>query len=124
MTVTRTGPDPGPATSGTPGATRTRRPRGRVRATQTGQPLGVGSTLGLGIAMTWFSLLVLIPLAAVLVAASTGGWDGFWTTITSTQTASALRLTVVEAWLEFCCRVGFGDAAARSGPREVTAGGV
>ncbi|ROR89536.1 sulfate transport system permease protein [Nocardioides aurantiacus] len=62
--------------------------------------------------MTWFSLLVLIPLAAVLVAASTGGWDGFWTTITSTQTASALRLTVLEALGVTALNVVMGTALA------------
>ena len=34
-----------------------------------------GSTLGLGIAMVWFSLLVLIPLGAIVVEASGGGLD-------------------------------------------------
>ncbi len=55
------------------------------------------SGLGLGIAMIWFSLLVLIPLAAVVVTAIDGGWDGFWTTITNEQTAAAIRLTVFTA---------------------------
>jgi sulfate transport system permease protein len=112
VTTTRTGPDPGPGTSSTPGATRTRRPRGRVRATASGQPLGAGSTLGLGIAMTWFSLLVLIPLAAVVVTASTNGWDGFWTTISSSQTAAALRLTVLEAIGVTVLNVVMGTALA------------
>lgn len=112
MTTTRTGPAPGPGTSSTPGATRTRRPRGRVRASQTGQPLGAGSALGLGVAMTWFSLLVLIPLAAVVVSASTGGWDGFWSTVTQTQTASALRMTVAQAVGVTLLNVVMGTALA------------
>lgn len=112
MTTTRPGPDlTGPGTSPA-GATRARRPRRRVRAPQPGQPLGVGSTLGLGITMTWFSLLVLIPLAAVLVAASTDGWDGFWATITSTQTASALRLTVLQALAVTAVNVVMGTSLA------------
>ena len=44
--------------------------------------------------MLWFSLLVLIPLAAVVVTAADGGWAGFWHTITNEQTAAAIRLTV------------------------------
>ncbi len=47
--------------------------------------------------MLWFSLLVLIPLCAVVVTAAEGGWDTFWTTITNGQTAAAIRLTVTAA---------------------------
>lgn len=55
------------------------------------------SGLGLGIAMLWFSLLVLIPLTAVLVTAIDGGWDTFWASVTNSQTAAAIRLTVFTA---------------------------
>jgi len=47
--------------------------------------------------MIWFSALVLIPLAAVVVTAIDGGWDVFWTTITNGQTAAAIKLTVFTA---------------------------
>ncbi len=47
--------------------------------------------------MLWFSLLVLIPLAAVVITAAEGGWGAFWTTITNPQTAAAIRLTVFTA---------------------------
>ena len=53
--------------------------------------------LGLGIAMLWFSLLVLIPLCAVVVTAAEGGWAAFWATVTNPQTAAAIRLTVLTA---------------------------
>ena len=68
--------------------------RGRPRPAGT---LGPGSTLALGASVLWFSLLVLIPLAAVVVSATTGGWTGFWDVVSSPQTASALRLTVLQA---------------------------
>ena len=49
--------------------------------------LTAASALGLGIAMLWFSLLVLIPLAAVVVTAAGGGWvDVRRTTLTNAQT--------------------------------------
>jgi sulfate/thiosulfate transport system permease protein len=48
--------------------------------------------LGLGVATIWLSLIVLIPLAAV-VAKSTDG--AFWQTVTSRQAVSALELTVI-----------------------------
>jgi len=44
--------------------------------------------------MTWFSLLVLIPLSAVVVKAAGGGWETFAHTLTNGQTLNALKLTV------------------------------
>ncbi len=52
------------------------------------------SGLGLGIAMIWFSLLVLIPLTAVIVTAVEGGWSTFSQQLTTEQTRSAVALTV------------------------------
>ena len=45
--------------------------------------------------MLWFSLLVLIPLAAVVVKAAGGGWETFADAVTNRQTFAALRLTVL-----------------------------
>jgi sulfate transport system permease protein len=56
--------------------------------------LGVASGIGLGVVMIWLSLLVLLPLTAILVQASKGGWAGFWHTVTNDQTAAALRITI------------------------------
>jgi sulfate/thiosulfate transport system permease protein len=53
-----------------------------------------GPALGLGIAMLWFSILVLIPLAAVVVKAAGGGWSTFEHTLTNGETLAALKLTV------------------------------
>lgn len=65
----------------------------RRRAVRPGR-LTTASGLGLGVAMTWFSLLVLIPLAAVVITAAEGGWGAFWQAISNEQTAAAIRLTV------------------------------
>lgn len=90
-----------------PGTARTGvRRAGGVRA------LGAGPALALGASMVWFSLLVLIPLAAVLVAAGAGGWSGFWHVLTSDQTASAVRLTVVESLGVTAVNVIMGTALA------------
>ena len=70
-----------------PGAARRRRTRSR-------RSLTPGAGVALGATMIWFSLLVLIPLAAVLVSAADLGLGGFWDVITQPQTAAALRLTV------------------------------
>src|SRR5690349_17879900 len=66
----------------------------RTRRAGSGSPLSAGSALGLGVAVTWFSLLVLIPLTAIVVAASERGWSGYIDTITGAQTMAAIRLTV------------------------------
>jgi len=62
--------------------------------------------------MIWFSLLVLIPLTAVLVAAGSGGWSEFWSTVTSPQTAAAIRLTVTQAAMVTGVNVVMGTALA------------
>ncbi|SDU66186.1 sulfate transport system permease protein [Jiangella alkaliphila] len=70
------------------------------------------SGLGLGVALLWFSLLVLIPLAAVVATAAAGGWDGFWRAVTNEQTAAAIRLTVGTALLVTVVNVVMGTLIA------------
>ncbi|HEY5419137.1 MAG TPA: sulfate ABC transporter permease subunit CysT [Marmoricola sp.] len=89
-----------------PGTTR------RRRRTRSRRALGMGSALGLGITMIWFSLLVLIPLVAVLIAAADLGLAGFWDVVSSPQTAAALRLTVVQALGVTLLNVVMGTALA------------
>ena len=88
-----------------PGAERKRRTRSR-------RSLTAGSGLALGITMIWFSLLVLIPLTAVLVSAAGLGIGEFWNVITQPQTAAALRLTVVESLAVTALNVVMGTALA------------
>lgn len=78
-----------------PGPPRKRR-SGRKRSGPRNN-LTPGAALGLGIALTWFSLLVLIPLTALLITAAGGGWEAYWNTLTNEQTLAAIRLTVLEA---------------------------
>lgn len=53
-----------------------------------------GAPLGMGIATIYLSLIVLIPLAALVVRSSENGWSGFWNAITAPQARAALELTV------------------------------
>lgn len=57
--------------------------------------LGTGSRVGLGVAVLWFSLLVLIPLAVVVGTAAAGGIGPFVTSLTNQQTLNAIALTVL-----------------------------
>ncbi|MEG3635189.1 sulfate ABC transporter permease subunit CysT [Micromonospora palythoicola] len=82
------------------------------RPARGGLPLTPVSGLGLGVAMLWFSLLVLIPLAAVVVTASQGGWAGLWQTVTNEQTAAAIRLTVGTAALVTLVNIVMGTLIA------------
>jgi sulfate transport system permease protein len=74
--------------------------------------LTAASGLGLGIALLWFSLLVLIPLGAVVAVALEGGVEEFWSAITSPQTASAIRLTVGTAFLVTLVNIVMGPVIA------------
>src|SRR4029453_16000066 len=56
-----------------------------------------GSALGLGVMMLWFSLLVLIPLCAVVATAGENGWGTFVDALQNEQTANALKLTVLSS---------------------------
>jgi sulfate transport system permease protein len=62
--------------------------------------------------LTWFSALVLIPLALVVVQSTEGGWTTFRDTLTNPQTAAALRLTVTQAFIVTLVNVVFGTLIA------------
>lgn len=66
---------------------------GRVDDRDT-RPLGVGTALGLGVAVLWLSLVVLLPLAAIVVTSTEDGWSGFYDTVTSPAVAAALKLSI------------------------------
>lgn len=71
-----------------------------------------GTGLGLGVSVIWFSLLVLLPLAAVLARSAAGGWAAFWATLTQPQTAAAIQLTVVQAFAVTALNVVMGTLIA------------
>jgi sulfate/thiosulfate transport system permease protein len=85
---------------------------GRRRKGVASRRLTRGPAIGLGLGMLWFSLLVLIPLLAVVVTASTGGWSHFWDSVTSEQTAAAIRLTVGTALVVTAVDVVMGTLIA------------
>src|SRR3954463_14364591 len=82
------GPSPAPADGG--------RRAGPLPARRRRQ---VGMGLGLGMATLYLSLIVLIPLAAVVVRSMEDGLSGFWAQVTTPEASSALKLTVVASLL-------------------------
>src|SRR3954469_6139458 len=92
-------------------ATAPGRPARQRRSARSGS-LSLGSALGLGVALTWFSVLVLIPLAMVVATAGADGWTGFWHVATNSQTFAAVRLTVVQALLVTALNVVMGTVIA------------
>ena len=55
---------------------------------------GRGATIGLGLVTTYLSVIVLIPLAAVVWQSQANGFSGFWRAITTPEAASTLKLTI------------------------------
>jgi sulfate/thiosulfate transport system permease protein len=49
---------------------------------------------GPALAVTYLSLLVLLPVAALLTNAFSGGWSAFWSAITQPEAVAALELTL------------------------------
>jgi sulfate/thiosulfate transport system permease protein len=56
----------------------------------------LGSTsLRVGAASIWLSVIVLLPLAAIVLASARGGWPYFWAAITSNSAVASFRVTLV-----------------------------
>ena len=87
------------------------RPR-RTRRAAPRNTLTRGAALGLGVTMLWFSLLVLIPLTAVVAAAAEGGWDRYFSVLTNSQTWAAVTLTVTQALMVTAVNVVMGTVIA------------
>jgi sulfate transport system permease protein len=69
-------------------------PRARSRRRARAAAGGVGP-LGLGVATLWLSIIVLLPLAAVVAKSLDGGLPAFWDAITSPPAKRALQLTLL-----------------------------
>jgi sulfate transport system permease protein len=81
----------------------------RTIARRRGLPTG---SLGLGVATLWLSIIVLLPLAAVVARSFDNGADGFWAAATSRQAISALRFTVLVSLLAAALNAAMGTLLA------------
>ena len=52
-----------------------------------------GFKLSLGYTLTYLSLIVLIPLLALVIRPFELGWDGFWSAISTPRVLASLRLS-------------------------------
>jgi sulfate/thiosulfate transport system permease protein len=62
-------------------------------------PLISGDVLGRGVAMTYLSIVALIPLAAVVAKSLDLGLDNFWEAVTTEQALASLRITLIASAL-------------------------
>jgi sulfate transport system permease protein len=95
--------DPNPeATRGdnsvAPGSGGSRRP-GRRRGT---------TSLRVGAASIWLSVIVLLPLAAILVQSAEGGWGAFWSAVTSPSAINSFRVTLTVSFAVTVVNLFFG----------------
>jgi len=53
-----------------------------------------GTSLRVGVAMVWLSVIVLLPLAAIGWQSAGGGWQAFWQAVTSNAALESFRVTL------------------------------
>ena len=81
----------------------------RVRGLALRKPSVIpGFGLALGFTLTYLSLIVLIPLAALILKASSLGFEGFWQIVTEPRTLAALRVSFVVSFVAALINVAFG----------------
>jgi sulfate/thiosulfate transport system permease protein len=71
-----------------------------------------GGPLAVGVAITWLSIIVLLPLAALVSSAFQEGLGAFWTAATGRQARSALALTLGLSALAAAVNAVMGTAIA------------
>src|SRR5215213_3463570 len=89
-----------------PAAIAVPKPRARI-----GVP-GAGAGLGRGLVGIYLSLMVLLPLAAVVAESTSGGLGAFWDSVSGEQSIAALKLTVVCSLIVVAINGVFGTIIA------------
>jgi sulfate transport system permease protein len=74
-------------------------------------PFG-GEVLTRGVVITWLSVIVLIPLAAVVLRSTEDGMSAFWTAISEPEAVSAIKLTVITSLIIVVVNAVFGTLLA------------
>ena len=73
---------------------------------------GVGTGLGRGMVVLYLSLMVLLPLAAVVDSSLSNGLDSFWSAINDPRSMAALKLTVICSLIVVAINAIFGTIIA------------
>ncbi|MBK5219856.1 MAG: sulfate ABC transporter permease subunit CysT [Thermoleophilia bacterium] len=73
---------------------------------------GVGAGLGRGLVGLYLSVIVLLPLAAVVNQSMEGGLGAFWDAVTSPQAVASLKLTVICSLIVVVINAIFGTIIA------------
>ena len=71
-----------------------------------------GAALGRGLVTAYLSVIVLIPIAALVAQSTKGGLGAFWTNVTSPLALQALKLTLVASVIVVAINVLTGTAIA------------
>lgn len=87
---------------------------GRLRPPRvsTGRSGRIGAPIGIGVAVIYMSLIVLIPFAALINGAFDDGWGSFWSAVTDDQAMAALRLTVTSSLIVMVINAVMGTIIA------------
>src|SRR3954447_4321111 len=72
----------------------------------------VGAGLGRGMVTLYLSVIVLLPLAAVVAKSTEGGAGAFWDAVTGSESLAALKLTVVASLIVVAINAVFGTVIA------------
>ncbi|MEE6175948.1 sulfate ABC transporter permease subunit CysT [Mycobacterium sp. 050134] len=67
-----------------------------------------GTSLRVGVAALWLSLIVLLPLAAIMWQAGGHGWQAFWLAVTSHAAVESFRVTLTISVVVTIINVLFG----------------
>jgi len=73
---------------------------------------GVGAGLGRGLVVLWLSIIVLLPLAALLDESLSQGIGHFWSAVTTPQAEAALELILVCSLIVVAINAVFGTIVA------------
>ncbi|MFC8527560.1 sulfate ABC transporter permease subunit CysT [Nocardia sp. NPDC057227] len=68
--------------------------------------------LGIGTAVLWLSIIVVLPLAALTVTSFEHGWSGFWDAVTAPAALDSLRITVIVSVIVAVLNVVMGTLVA------------
>ncbi|WP_067655731.1 sulfate ABC transporter permease subunit CysT [Nocardia harenae] len=68
--------------------------------------------LGIGTAVLWLSIIVVLPLAALTVTSFEDGWSGFWDAVTAPAALDSLRITVLVSVIVAVLNVVMGTLVA------------